>query len=164
MKKIIGVTIFNKKGFAHYPNGDAGKCRQNLFCEQHNRKDLKVHVKKLISQKRLDQVWENFKFTFFFSNFLTQSCSIHLSHERLFLCKKKQPQSKKQKTETIQDEEKEEECTNLKHHVEETIVGCFEEKNDLHLTKKTYCLCKVKCSKCKKALKKNLMIQTMKLC
>ena len=103
------------------------------------------------------------KFTFLFSNFFTQHCSIHSSHKRILLHKKEQPQSKKQKTETIQDEEKEEECANHEHHVEETVAGCFEEKNDLCLTKQTYYLHEAKCSKCKKALCTHRMIQKMKL-
>ena len=71
-------------------------------------------------------------------------------------------------TETIQDEEKEEECTNLKHHVEETIVGCFEEKNNLHLLKPTYYLYEAKCYKCKRSIahatNAKKMIQKKKLC
>ena len=87
VKKTIGVTIdesyanhklyeknYCKKrkkgvfeaGFVHYPNGDGGKNRRNKFCEKFNRNDLKVHVKKLILQKRLDRLWPTCKFTFFF--------------------------------------------------------------------------------------------------
>ena len=53
VKKIIGMTIVNKKGFVHYLNGDAGKCMRNLFCEQHDRKDLKAHVKKVSELKNI---------------------------------------------------------------------------------------------------------------
>lgn len=52
---------------------------------------------------------------------------------------KKKPKSKKQKTE----------CTNLEHHVKETTIGCFEEKNHQYL-KFNYYLYKVKCSKCQR--------------
>ena len=77
--------------------------------------------------------------------------------------KKEKPQSKKQKAETIEDEEKEKEFRNLEHHDDGTIVGCFEEKDHLYLTKLSYCICESKCSKCKKVLCMHLMIQTMKL-
>ena len=84
-----------------------------------------------------------------------QYCSIRSSHERLLLHKKEPPQSKKQKIETIKDEKKEEECTNHEHHIEETIVGCFEEKDHLHLLKPTYYLCEAKCCKRKKRIVHN---------
>ena len=53
-----------EEGFAHYPNGDAGRNKRNRFCELNKRDDLKVHVKKLIHQRKFDQTCQKCEFTF----------------------------------------------------------------------------------------------------
>ena len=54
-----GRRVCVEEGFVHYPNGDSGKNKRNRFCEQHERDDLKVHVKKVDASKKIDQMCQN---------------------------------------------------------------------------------------------------------
>ena len=54
-------------GFAHHPNGDAGRNKRNRFSELNKRDDLKVHMKKMTHQRKFDQTHQKCEFAFYFS-------------------------------------------------------------------------------------------------